>query len=303
MWRSLRFASLLWAIAFALPVPASVASDAAGTKAGAGSGTTAAPAMGEGDLSFVRDGKVVSDLDLAAVRKSCPEEVVAIDDPYYGGEKHFRACPLADVLKAGFGSTDALAGADVLLRARDGYTKPTTGSRLLEPGGFLAFADADLTPPDATPKWDPIDRRQVDPGPFYMVWQKPGQTDPNRYPWPYQLATIEIASLATEYPHIVPTGAAPGSPAQHGYDIFKSECVACHAINGEGGRVGPDLNVPRSVVEYRPEDQIKAYIRNPQSFRYTSMPPHPNLNDADLDALVHYFRTMSGLKRDPGKSS
>ena len=71
-------------------------------------------------------------------------------------------------------------------------------------------------------------------------------------------------------------------------------------MNGEGGSVGPDLNVPRSIVEYRPADQIKAYVRNPQSFRYTSMPAHPHLTDADLDALVAYFSHMSEHKRDPG---
>jgi mono/diheme cytochrome c family protein len=303
MWRSLRFASLLWAIALAQPAAASPASDAAGTTTGADSGTPAAPAVAEGELAFVRDGKVVAHLDLAALRKACQEQTVAIDDPYYGHRKTFRACPLTDVLTAGFGSADALAGADVLLRARDGYTKPTTGPRLLEPGGFLAFADAELGPADGPPEWEPIDRRQVDPGPYYMVWQRPEQTDPHRYPWPYQLVTIEIASLATEYPHIVPTGAAAGSAAQRGYDIFKSECIACHAINGEGGRVGPDLNVPKSIVEYRPAEQIKAYVRDPQTFRYTSMPSHPHLTGADLDALVDYFRTMSGLKHDPGKTS
>jgi cytochrome c2 len=73
----------------------------------------------------------------------------------------------------------------------------------------------------------------------------------------------------------------------------------CHSINTEGGKVGPDLNVPRSIVEYRPMEQIKAYIRNPQSFRYTTMPAHPQLTDDDLAALVEYFRAMSTLKYEP----
>jgi len=46
-------------------------------------------------------------------------------------------------------------------------------------------------------------------------------------------------------------------------------------MNREGGRVGPELNVPQSIVEYRPEAQIKAYIRNPLQFRYGHMPPQP----------------------------
>ena len=60
--------------------------------------------------------------------------------------------------------------------------------------------------------------------------------------------------------------------------------------------------MPRSIVEYRPADQIKAYIRDPASFRYTNMPPHPGLSDADLAALVAYFTVMKNRKYDPGRS-
>ena len=100
------------------------------------------------------------------------------------------------------------------------------------------------------------------------------------------------------HPHTVPTGEAEGSPARRGYALFRSQCITCHAINGEGGTVGPELNVPRSIVEYRPVEQIKAYVRDPLSFRYTAMPANPSLGDDDLDALVAYFRAMSTRKHD-----
>src|SRR4029077_21268172 len=98
-------------------------------------------------------------------------------------------------------------------------------------------------------------------------------------------------------------GLPPDAPAWKGYTIFRSECIACHAINGEGGTIGPELNVPQSIVEYRPEEQLKAYIRKPETFRYTSMPSHEHLTPADLDAVIAYFRAMRDRKHDPKAAS
>jgi len=253
-------------------------------------------------LEFARAGQVEKSLSRAALEKECGVRTLDIDDPYYGRRMSFVACPLVKVLALGFGlDATQLAQQDFLFRARDGYVKPATGKKLVEPGGYLALGDAAREKAGES-GWAPIDRRQVDPAPFYVVWEHADQDDTNVYPWPYQLVRIEIGSIGAEYPLIVPNGVTTGSDAWHGFEIFKTECVACHAINGQGGKVGPDLNVPQSIVEYRPVEQIKAYIKNPETFRYTSMPAHPNLGDAQLEQLVAYFRVMSAQKRDPGRT-
>jgi mono/diheme cytochrome c family protein len=253
-------------------------------------------------IRFVRPGADPVVLSLDKLVAGCKPETIALDDPYYGAHKTYRACPLATVLALGFGQpiTD-FNGQTVFFQARDGYAKPVPAALLSEPGGFVAFADADHEKGD-DPGWQPIDRKQADPGPFYVVWTGAAQQDTHQYPWPYQLTQIEIAPIDKLYPHIAPSGLPAASPAYAGYTIFTAQCIACHAINGEGGSVGPELNVPRSIVEYRPADQIKAYIRDPGSFRYTSMPPHPTLSDADLDALVAYFTAMKDRKNDPGRA-
>lgn len=254
----------------------------------------------ETTLTFLRDGAEVKTFDRPALERACKAVTVTIDDAYYGRRKRYRACPLAEVLTLGFGALDAKAndGLDVFFRARDGYEKPASLARVREAGGYLAFADADRMQGD-DPGWEPIDRKQADPGPYYVVWEKPAQRDAHRYPWPYQLAAIELSSFTRRFPHIAPTGVPDGDAAWAGFRIFRGECIACHAINGEGGTIGPDLNVPQSIVEYRPAEQVKAYIRNPQTFRYTSMPSHEYLTPADLDALVAYFRAMRDRKHDP----
>jgi mono/diheme cytochrome c family protein len=253
-----------------------------------------------GTLRFERDGQVVREIPLAELRRGCDEVRVTVErDPYYGRRKVFLACPLAQIFALGFGiAPSALGDANVFFRALDGYAKPASAALLAEPGGYLAFADAERA--DAgDPHWEPIDRRQVDPGPFYLVWTGAEQADSHQYPWPYQLAAIEIAPFEARYPHTPPAGEPSDSPAWRGFAIYRRECVACHAVNGEGGAVGPELNLPRSIVEYRPAEQLKAFVRDPQSFRYTSMPANPHLSDADLDALVAYFQAMSRRKHDP----
>jgi mono/diheme cytochrome c family protein len=254
-------------------------------------------------LRFEREGALVRSLSRAQLTTLCGVQRVAIEDPYYPARKQYLAFPLACVLEQGFGKpVSAQRDQNFFLRALDGYVKPVSGARLAEPGGWLAFADAELTRGD-DPQWAPIDRRQVDPGPFYLVWSGAGQADAHRYPWPYQLAAIEIAPFEARYPHTLPAGLPREAPAWTGFAVFRSECVACHAINGEGGTIGPELNLPLSIVEYRPADQLKRFIHDPAAFRYTSMPANPHLTPAQLDGLIAYFTAMRERKHDPRGAS
>ncbi|MGH7858464.1 MAG: c-type cytochrome [Candidatus Binatia bacterium] len=258
-----------------------------------------APATATGaELRFLRDGEEVSRLDLEALKRAGRVETVSVEDPYYEAKKSYRAVALKDVLRAGFGvAVSKLEGEEILFQALDGYLKPASPARLSEDGGYVAFADAEHAR-GTDPGWKPIDRRQVDPGPFYVVWAGKGQNDTHRYPWPYQLAAIEAVSFETKYPRTLPRTAGKGSAAWRGFAIFRDECFSCHSINGQGGKVGPELNVPRSIVEYRPVEQLKEYIRDPGSFRHTTMPSHRHLSGRQLDELVAYFDTMKTLKQD-----
>ena len=194
----------------------------------------------------------------------------------------------------------SLAKESLLLRARDGYTKPASGKLLEDAHAFLAFGEPDLEESkNAAPQFRPIDRRQIDPGTFYLVWTGTPSGVLHELPWPYQLQTIEIAPFEQAFPHTAPTGLVKSDAGWQGYALFQTSCSACHAINGEGGMVGPELNVPRSIVDYRTADWIRAYVRNPQATRYTSMPAHPQFSEADFDGLIAYFTAMSARKPDP----
>lgn len=254
-----------------------------------------APKVPDTELTFMRDQRELRRVSLPQLSMHAPVQVVESDDPYYGQRKRFRAIPLNEALVFAFGADLAtLRAQSFVLRALDGYAVPVQGARLLEGGAYLAFDDVDV------PGFAPIGPQRVSPAPTYLVWTQPGQDNLETHPRPWQLTTIEIAPIETLYPHTAPSGVAKDSPAGHGYVVFVAHCIKCHAINREGGRVGPELNVPQSIIEYRPLAQIRAYIKNPATFRYGAMPAHPQLTENDLDGLIAYFMTMATQKQDPG---
>jgi len=254
-------------------------------------------------LEFRVHGERLASVPLATLVRACGERTIEVDDPYHGRGMRYRAVPLRCALDQGFaarGGAASLGGESLLLRARDGYARSAPGSQLGEPNAFLAFGEPGLEEPGSgRPRFSRIDRRQVDPAPFYLVWTGVEKDGAHAHPWPYQLVTVEIARFEDAFPHTVPRDLPKADAGWRGYSLFQASCSACHAINGEGGTVGPDLNVPKSIVEYRPVPQIRAYVRDPQATRYTSMPAHPQLSDADLDALIAYFEAMRTRKHDP----
>jgi mono/diheme cytochrome c family protein len=278
------------------PCASSQAATTSASGAPAASGSTApAVAASAADLTFRNEGERVATLTREALTKAIPPETVKQLDPYYNKEKTYRALPLAAVIELAFKGIKDLPQKEYVLRAKDGYTVPLRGSKVFEKGAYIAFEDVEV------PAWEPIGQQRANPAPFYLVWANKDQTNLETHPRPYQLSSIEIARFEDVFPRTVPKGVAAGDPAHKGFALFREQCIHCHAINREGGRVGPELNVPKSVVEYRPVDQIKAYIKDPLGFRYSTMPAHPSFTDADLDALVAYFTAMKDRKEDDPK--
>lgn len=251
-------------------------------------------AVPDAAITFVREGHDSRSLTLRELAERTPPRVVETNDPYYRAHKRFYALELEGVLTHAFGLAAAdLRALSFVLKASDGYAVPIDGERLLEGGAFLAYDDVDV------PGFAPIGPQRVSPKPVYFVWTRASQESLDTHPRPWQLVSIEIASYESRHPRTIPTGEPRDGPAMRGFALFRDHCVKCHAMNREGGRVGPELNVPQNILDYRPEQQVRAYIRNPLTFRYGAMPAHPSLTDGDLDALVAYFRAMSTRKHDP----
>ena len=248
----------------------------------------------QGTLKF-RDAAGEKVASIAGLVSEFGVEEIPSQDEYYQEMKRYRAFPLAPLIKKYFvRSPEELRSSSFLLEASDGYTVRIQGDLLLHPAAYLAVADVDRD------EWQPIGERGANPGPLYMVWKGTKFADKEKYPRPWALARIELLTGADRYVHTRPAaGFGKNAVAKKGYEIFDASCIRCHSINQEGGTLGPDLNVPQNILAYRPENQVRAYIKNPGTFRYSAMPPHPQFSEEDLDAIVAYLRLMGEHQHDP----
>lgn len=206
--------------------------------------------------------------------------------------KHYRAIELAPLLKAVYQSTLTNgAYSEAVLVALDGYKSYCTLETLLKKGGYIAFKDLDVTS-----GWEPVGFKSVSPAPYFLVWDQKGQTTANEYPWPFALSKIQLTKFSDQYPSLYPKGVPKSSPEYKGYKIFKGQCFRCHAIDRQGGKIGPDLAAPRNITEYRSREYLHQFIRDPSSYRYSKMPPHKHLSRQNIDHLLDYLASFRKKK-------
>ena len=244
-------------------------------------------------LIFNIPGSAERSFSLGQMKTRLKVQTVNMIDPHYGSKKRYFGFKLVDVLNLGFGQQwRDEAFSDITFTALDGYQAISPLSPLKEAGGFVVFADLDV------PGWQPIGRSRVSPGPFYLVWKGKKQLTANGYPWPWQLKTLSLVRFADQYAALQPVSNPVADPdnvngsVQQGLALFKQRCLRCHAISGQGGKVGPDLNAPQNILAYRSENMVKAFIRAPSQFRHSHMPDHRDLSEAQLDSLIDYLRDM-----------
>jgi cytochrome c2 len=81
-------------------------------------------------------------------------------------------------------------------------------------------------------------------------------------------------------------------PAQiaKGQQVYaEKKCSGCHAIQGEGGTVGPDLS--RVGLKREPEWLFK-FLKNPKVVRSSAKMTPFEGDDQELEALVAYLATL-----------
>ncbi len=230
-------------------------------------------------------------LQLNSLLRALPVVRITVDDPVYGKAKTYDGFRLRDVMQtAGLTAAD---GDTLVFHCADGYEArlPLGDLDVATPTGVLAFHDV-----EAASGWEPFaqGKETVTPAPFYLVWTGGGL----KRPWPDKLVAISVENMAAALRDITPGAAAIDAAPRRGFRLFEQNCLGCHSANLRGGTLGPELNVPRNVTEYREEAFLREFIASPSSFRARSKMPDfkGQLSAAQMDDLLEYLKWLRGHK-------
>ncbi|MEM7537800.1 MAG: c-type cytochrome [Chloroflexota bacterium] len=230
---------------------------------------------------------------------------ITVETPAHKKNKTFEGFWLSDILALTGMTKEDLAGGDedyILFEALDGYQVRLNVNQLADaqPQGLLAYDDV-----DTADGWELVKQgqRDVSPGPFYLVWTTTdgSELDSKSRPWPYQLAHISSVNLAELYDLLYPVGIDESDPIFQGFTLFEVHCVKCHGFNLQGGKVGPELNIPQNVTEYRDRETLIGFIKNSSNYRLGSAMPVFDgiLADEEIDLLLTYIEWMGDNKIEP----
>ena len=233
-------------------------------------------------VQLQKDGRF-SDLNVGSL--------TTLDDPaYHSGPRTFVGYDLNE-FTAKLEGFAALNPSEVKLRfvCLDGYQTTFSLDSIQGAKGLVAIREEN----QKSNGWSTYQhgKQELTPAPFYLVWAN--EPVSKKRPWPYQLTAIEVISKKALSLRTAP------ADARHlaGYEIFKTRCQACHSMNLTGGNMGPELNVPRNICEYRTREFLTEFIHHPQSFRTGSpMPPAADLTGEKLTGLLNYLCSMSQQK-------
>lgn len=231
-------------------------------------------------LTFRKDGKVVRQVDPAALVSPV---VVTVTPPNRPGLRPtYRGYPFQKLMDAVYGPS--WRDGEVVFHCVDGYEPAVPASRFAGGPAVLAFAEV------GGPFTLKQKERTVALGPYFLVWPEAWVSD---HDWPWQVDGVDVASA----PKALAPPPGSSAAAVRGQKAWRDHCMVCHALNGVGGRKGPELNAPVSVTEYLREEWLVRWITDPASVREGALMPGlpgdlPNRDQVVRD-LIAYLKAMA----------
>lgn len=227
-------------------------------------------------------------LSLDELRSRLETREIEVVNPDLGRPVRYLTFALADVLEL-MAAGDA---EDLVFHCLDGYESNTAAANVARLDLRLAYGE------DGIPEqWSPIStgKTMTNPAPFIVI--SANTSDSKTFSWPFQMNRIEAVSFARKFPLALPTGAPADGIVSRGFAVFREQCLKCHSVNLQGGEVGPELNIPKNITEYRSTDFLRQWIRDPNQFRARARMPPTQLTAREIDEVIAYLQFMARHKQ------
>jgi cytochrome c2 len=183
---------------------------------------------------------------------------------------------------------------EVLLTCADGYQSSIAPEKFLSHKAWLVWERADHASFEVRNNLQGGELVKL--GPYYLVWENEndaeiragGATD-----FPYQVVAIDLISFKERFPRLVPNKTA--KPEIHdGFKYYRTYCMSCHAMNGEGGKKAPDLQDVGLFTRIK-EAELRAWMLNPAKVKPGTLMPAlaPQSPDRDVKAtkIISYLKS------------
>jgi mono/diheme cytochrome c family protein len=251
-------------------------------------------------LAFARHGTPVAIHPLAQLREAVPARTLRVFDPYENRASEFRAFRFNEILDTAF-TPSWRDGDELLFRCRDGYQPTVAVARFIAHDAWLAFARPGSSGFTILKHESGVER-EIDLSPFYLVWDNEDDNSlraEGDYGWPYQLVGVELIRARDHFPKMAPPAGATHE-VEAGFGAFRRHCSRCHAINGEGGEIGPELNGPVPTVHVRSQGWLRRWIDDPSAILATARMPRFQYSLAGraqvIDAILAYLEAIAAAK-------
>jgi len=250
-------------------------------------------------LTFKNQGKEVLKLSVEEIQKKAKPVTRPIFELHDDTEKKYQGVSFPELLTSVYGETWKKAE-EVLFTCRDGYQPTVPLAEFLKYPSYLTYGiEGGKFVVDNKAQ----NEKNIDLGPFYLVWDtvtRPELRKQGMGYWPYQVIAVDLVRFKDRFPNLAPPD---GSSAQvvKGFLAFRSNCMACHSVNGDGAPKSVELNYPVSVTEYFKEGWLEKWILNPQSIRHNSTMPALGGDEPKkmVKDIVAYLKAMSRNKIAP----
>jgi cytochrome c2 len=255
-----------------------------------------------GVLVFKRHGNDFRTIPLEKLKKLIPPLKVEALEPQESVKREYVGFPVNQLLTIVYGNSWKDAD-DILFTCKDGYQPSIPTENFIRFNSYLVYDRPD------NKEFTLINKLQNDElvklGPFYLIWddiKSPEVLKIGAVHWPYQITTIDLINFSDRFPHMAPPQNSPNS-VRSGFNSFRTYCMSCHTVNGEGGKKARELNYPVSVTEYFKEPWLKKWINNPRDISYNSTMPalDPNVEDREriIENIISYLKVMKDNKHRP----